>query len=201
MVLTHCKTRKSFFFFILDVKVTQVHRGNYIGCITWPLHLHKETLVHLFYCCLLLLFFFFLLFPNVSLWWLYPFSPPNEFPCFANLILIMWQNVCISKELASSCARDFITPPHSTLSLPAVQLEQIQQTSRDTRLFSKYLHCGFYGQTRRLGPSRLSEGWWTPEHSASIPSKRQTSAPLFLPSKSTSCVLSVQLTPHYGEIT
>lgn len=198
MVIAHCKMGNSLFFRTLKSR-------KYIEAITvWLHHMSSappqgNTGALIF----IVVVRFCLLFPDVSRWWLYPFSPPNEFPCFASLILIMWQNVCIRKELASSsCARDFIIPPpHSTLSLSALQLEQIQQMSWDTRLFSKYLRCGFYGQTRRLGPSRLSEGWWTPEHSASIPSKRQTSAPLFLPSKSTSCVLSVQLTPHYGEIT
>lgn len=191
MVITHCKMGN---FLFLDGKITSTQLQ--FGCITWALCLQGSTL-----CTFLLLLACFLC-----------FSP--LYPCDGFTLSVLQMSFFVLPISFSLCDKMYVVAkswphrspvilksPHSTLSLPALQLEQLQQTSRDTRLFSKYLHCGFYGQTWRLGPSRLSEGCWTPEHSASILSKRWTSASLFLPSKSTSCVLSVQLTPHYREIT
>lgn len=113
----------------LDGKITSTQLQ--FGCITRALSLLEETLFYCFClvgCCATPHCLPVMALPFQSSQWLSLVLPISFSLCDKIY-------VCNSEELASSFACDFIIP-HSTLSLPALQLEQVQQTSRDTRLFS-----------------------------------------------------------------
>lgn len=126
MVITHCKMGNSFYGF-MDGKIAR-----HIDALKVWLHHMSAVPPRANTLCtfLLLLFVGVVLLPAVSRWWLHPFGPPNEFPCVANLILMMWQNICY--VLAKS--RLYVGALYSLTRCPAIRATTADQQGHSTAL-------------------------------------------------------------------